>query len=131
MLHLIDDFGTFSGLQIIWDKSQILPLDLGAPSSDQALLPLLSRTSQIKYLGVYVSCSPQELSLNVEPLYDFIKAKTQIWYRLPLGVMGHINLVKMILLPKILYVFWHAPSYIPLRTFKSMDSIINSFIWGK
>lgn len=36
----------------------------------------------------------------------------------------------MILLPKCLYMFWHSPVLIPLKTFKTLDSIINTFIWG-
>lgn len=42
--------------------------------------------------------------------------------------MGRINLVKMILLPKLLYLFWHTPFYIP--PFKSMEAILNTFVWG-
>lgn len=68
--------------------------------------------------------------LNLELLYDILKAKTQSWSDFPLGVMGRINPVKMILLPKLLYIFSHAPLYIPLRIFKSMESIVTTFIWG-
>lgn len=129
-LQLITDFGAFSSLQINWAKSQILPLDFDVPTADEALLPLV-RTSNIKYLGVQVSCSLQDyIALNIEPLYSTLKTKTQTWSRLPLGVMGRINLVKMIILPKLLYIFWQAPLYIPQRIFKSMESILNTFIWG-
>lgn len=120
-LQLITDFAAFSGLQINWAKSQILPLDLDAPTADQAAFPLV-RASNIKYLGVRVSRSLQDyITLNIEPLYAILNVKTQTWSRLPLGVMGRINLVKMILLPKLLYVFWQAPLYIPPRIFKSME----------
>lgn len=129
-LQLITAFGTFSGLQINWTKSHILPLDLGVPSADQDALPLV-RTNSIKYLGVHVSRSLEDyIPLNVEPLFQVLRAKTQTWSRLPLGIMGRINLVKMILLPKLLYIFWQAPLYLPPRIFKSMESIINMFIWG-
>ena len=102
-------FGTYSGLRINWTKSQILPLDAGAPTANQAVLPLV-RASTIKYLGVTVSRPLFDyVTLNVEPLFALLKLKTQIWSRLPLGVMGRINLVKMILLPKLLYVFFGRP----------------------
>lgn len=64
--------------------------------------------------------------LNLEPLYDLLKTKTQTWSRLPLGIMRCINLVEMILLPKLLYLFIGIPEHI----FKSMESILNTFIWG-
>lgn len=129
-LNLIESFGAFSGLQINWDKSQILPLDFATPNADQAHLSL-QQVSQNKYLGIQVTRTLADYTrLNVEPLYTLLKSKSQIWAQLPLGVMGHINLVKMILLPKLLYIFWHSLIYLPLRIFKIMDAILNSFIWG-
>lgn len=55
-LHLIQHFGAFSGLQINWSKSQILPIDTTVPTDTQEALPLV-RTNQIKYLGVQCSRS--------------------------------------------------------------------------
>lgn len=115
-LNTIEQFGTFSRLKINWEKkkklSQILPLDSFPPPEAQAHLPL-QRVSLLKYLDVLVSRTPAEyICLSVEPLFTLIKAKTQTWARLPLGVWGRINLIKMVLLPKILYVLWHAPVYL-------------------
>lgn len=50
-LDLIDHFGTFSGLRINWDESQLLPLDSFPLPKDQATLPL-QRVDRIKYLGI-------------------------------------------------------------------------------
>lgn len=76
-LRHIERFGEFCGLQINWRKYQILPLNLEAPSADQASLPMI-RASQIKYLGVQVSQAPAEYTrLNVEPLIALPKTKTQ------------------------------------------------------
>lgn len=108
-LQTIEQFGTFSGLKINWEKSQILSIDSFPPTELQANL-LLQRVSTIKYLGIHVSRSPADyIQLNIEPLIFHVKFKLKIWARLPLGVWGRINLIKMILLPKILYIIWHAP----------------------
>lgn len=73
--------------------------------------------------------SPSDyILLNIEPVFTSLKAKTQTWARLPLGVMGRIFLMKMILLPKILYILWHSPVYIPNTFFKTMDTILQSFV---
>lgn len=82
-LQLIKRLGIFSGLQINWAKSQILPLYIGAPTADQAALPLV-RASRIKYLGIQVSCSLTDyISLNLEPLYGILRTKTQTWISSP------------------------------------------------
>lgn len=36
----------------------------------------------------------------------------------------------MILLPKILYMLWHTPIYIPLKYFKLMEALLKTFVWG-
>lgn len=64
------------------------------------------------YLGIVITRSPEDyVHLNIEPLIT-LTSKTQTWAKLPLGVMGRVNLIKMVLLPKFLYVLWHAPIYL-------------------
>lgn len=85
----------------------------------------------MKYLGIVISRSPEDyVRLNIEPLIATLKTKTQTWAKIHLGVMGRVNLIKMIILPKFLYVLWHALGYLPLRIFKSIEAILNSFVWG-
>lgn len=125
----IEQFGSFSGLKINWEKSQILPIDSLQPSRTQAQLPL-QRVTIIRYLGVHISQSPVDyISLNIDPIYTLIKSKIQTWARLPLGVWGRINLIKMVLLPKILYILWHIPVYLPLKYFKSFEALLKPFVW--
>lgn len=91
----------------------------------------LQRVASFKYLGVQITREPKEyITNNIEPLFTYLKSQTQSWARLPLGVMGRINLFKMILLPKFLYILWNSPILIPLKIFKALDQIVNSFIWG-
>lgn len=126
-LQTIQAFGNYSGLKINWDKSQVLPVDMGAPTESQASSPFLG-FSTIKYLGIVITRFPEDfVKLNIEPVIATLKIKTQTWAKLPLGVMGRVNLIKMVILPKFLYVLWHAPGYIPLRIFKSIKAILNSF----
>lgn len=85
----------------------------------------------IKYLGIHIARSPADyISLNIEPLLSLVKTKVRIWSRLPLEFWGRINLIKMVLLPKILYVLWHTPVYLPLKHFKSLKALLKPFVWG-
>lgn len=45
-------------------------------------------------------------------------------------MLGRINLMKMVLLPKILYILWHSPVYLPLKYFKSLEGLLKPFVWG-
>lgn len=71
-LCLIKRFGEFLGLQINWGKSQILPLDIGAPTVNHSSM-LLVRASHIKYLGIQISHSLQDYihvnRLSLDPFW--------------------------------------------------------------
>lgn len=119
-LQTIEEFGTHSLLHINWRKSQILPLDSYPPTSSSAFLPL-NGVSLIQYLGVQVTRVSQEyITNNIEQFFNILKTNTQSWARLPLGVMVRVNLTKIILLPKFLYMFWHSPVLIPPKIFKTI-----------
>lgn len=45
-------------------------------------------------------------------------------------MIGRINAIKMVALPRFLYLFQNLPIYLPLHFFKQLDSIILSFIWA-
>lgn len=52
------------------------------------------------------------------------------WAFLPLFLVGRINLVKMVILHKFLYLFEHIPIRINKSFFNGLDSILRAFIWG-
>lgn len=52
------------------------------------------------------------------------------WEFLPLSFAGCVNLIKMIVLPKFLYLFQNIPILIKKSFFKALDKSIPPFIWG-
>lgn len=70
------------------------------------------------------------LDLNVWPLLNTFRDKFKLWGSLPLSVAGRINLVKMVTQPKCLYVVQHVFVPIPKSFFRSLESMLASFIWG-
>lgn len=67
---------------------------------------------------------------NISPLVVRMKENLQTWHRLPLNLLGRINIYKMIYLPRFLYLLWHAPVYIAKKVFKGINKILLSFLWG-
>lgn len=125
----MDKFASFSGLRVNWGKSSILPIDEGARVGASPVLQL-QWVSSIKYLGVKITAKVQDyFSLNLLPLITLLKQKVQAWAMLPLSLIGRINLLKMKLLPVILYFLWHVPTWVPKSYFKKLDGIVGSFLW--
>lgn len=109
-------FGGLSGITINWSKSVIFPLT-DTTRTCSAEFPLKWETSQVKYLGIWISRDVQELwNLNYGRAVTWLEAKVALWRNLPLSLAGKIALVKMIILPKFLYLsmyllFLHKPSF--------------------
>lgn len=64
------------------------------------------------------------------PVLQQLTPKCQTWKSLPLSPVGRINLIKMTLLSKFLYVFRNTPVPIPNSFFQKLDQILNTFIWA-
>lgn len=67
---------------------------------------------------------------NLGPLLLQLQTHTKQWRDLPLDLMGRANVLKMIYLPKLLYVLAISPCKIPKTIFKSIDSICITFLWN-
>lgn len=111
-LRIIDLFGSFSGIRINWNKSVLFPI------CEPPLLPPphipLQMVTKFRYLGIEIqkdlSCY---LTDNVYPILQQLTRRCLTWKSLPLTPVGRTNLLKMIFLPKFVYVFRNTPVPIP------------------
>lgn len=135
---MLEDFASFLGLKINWDKSQILPIDPIPPVVRDLTLPLQWLT-QFKYLGVQVTNMAEGvqvtnmadfITLNFAPLLGLSKAKFDLCQSLPLLLIGRINLIKMKLHPVFLYTLRNVPVWILISLFQQLDIYISSFLWS-
>lgn len=82
------------------------------------------------YLGITVIHKMENLEKhNLKSLLERTKQDFGKWSTLPISLAGRINVVKMTVLPRFLYVFQMIPIFIPLKTFKQLDRLISSFIY--
>ena len=68
-------------------------------------------TKRIKYLGIQLTRDVKDLfKENYKPLLKEIRVDTNKWKNIPSSWIGRINVVKMAILPKIIYRFHVIPS---------------------
>ena len=128
-METILEFGKFSGLLINWSKSALLLLDCGDSQVINPLCPI-PITSSFKYLGVQITARPRDfIHLNISPLLLRFRDKIKTWKALLLSVAGRVNLIKMILMPQLLYFLHNTPMVIPLKVFHTVNSIFRGLIW--
>lgn len=61
---------------------------------------------------------------------DKLKVMVDKWKLLPLSLIGRVNIIKMTVLPKCIYLFQNVPIFLTAAFFKSLDSIILPFVWA-
>lgn len=59
-----------------------------------------------------------------------IKSSLTQWKPLPLSLIGRVNVVKMNILLKCMYLFQCLPLFIPKSFFSNLDSLTLDFIWN-
>lgn len=67
---------------------------------------------------------------NYEHIDKNIREDIDRWITYPMGLIDRINVVKMNILPRLLYVFSSLPVHVSKDQFHKWDRCISRFVWG-
>uniref|UniRef100_A0A8C5MI47 Reverse transcriptase domain-containing protein n=1 Tax=Leptobrachium leishanense TaxID=445787 RepID=A0A8C5MI47_9ANUR len=134
VMSVLEAYGLVAGLKINHDKSEFLGvcLEPAALESIRTSYPFRHCPTSLRYLGTWLATSTNRLlDLNFNGMLRTFHSDLSEWTSKYVSWLGRVAVLKMNLLPRLLYLFHTLPIAIPSSFFLMLRKEFLSFVWPK
>lgn len=129
---LFEIFGAISYYKVNISKCQILTININHTirTKMKSIFSCNWDNNKIQYLGIYLTAKSNQLyEANYKKLLQSVQTELMHMSKFEISWMGRIASFKMMVLPKILYIFRTVPIPLPTFFFNKLNTSLRSFIW--
>uniref|UniRef100_A0A8C5PAU0 Reverse transcriptase domain-containing protein n=1 Tax=Leptobrachium leishanense TaxID=445787 RepID=A0A8C5PAU0_9ANUR len=129
-----DMYSAYSNLRINMSKSEILNINLsGALVRElRCTLPFNWCEGKMRFLGIWLPPDLTKLyDINFPPLWDALQTDLKEWSSLKISWFGRVGVLKMNILPRLLYLFSTVPVLLPPDFLASIRRTLSRFVWSQ
>uniref|UniRef100_A0A9J7X3G9 Reverse transcriptase domain-containing protein n=1 Tax=Cyprinus carpio carpio TaxID=630221 RepID=A0A9J7X3G9_CYPCA len=131
LMTLLKKYNLYSGYKINIQKTQTLIYNFRPNLHIRRQYDFNWKSRSIKYLGITLTKDIAKLfESNYGPINKEIKTDISRWTLLPLDMINRIEIIKMNMLPRILYLFQSLPLEVLQKQFNEWDGMISRFVWN-
>lgn len=131
LFNFLERYEAISGYKLNVTKTQVITFNYKPPRQLKEKYNLKWDTESIQYLGVNLPADQSKTySLNYGPLNKKLKSDLLRWSLNSLySLSSKVDSVRMIILPKLFYLFQTLPVEIANQQFSEWNKLISRFLW--
>ncbi len=126
LINIMGKFVRFSGYKINNSKSILLLLNDQERKAPSSHTQFTNESGGFSYLGIKIM--PNIVPTNYDPLLKGVMESLDKWSTMPISLVGRINIIKMSILPKFLYLFQSIPLPLPNTFLSTLKKAFTRFI---
>ena len=131
LMNLLEEYGYYSGYKLNVTKTQILAINYTPTPELKKKYKIKWNSETIRYLGVNITKGAWKLyTANYIQINQELRRDIERWSTLQFDLSSRIEIIKINVLPRLLYLFQTVPVMIPPKQFMEWDRWISRFIWG-